>query len=116
MDKIIELTERLIKFRRERDWEKFHKPKDIAISLCLESAELLEHFQWKSDDEINRYIQSEALSKIKEEVADITIYILLFCKDLNIDLYDEVVKKINKNEARYPVDKAKGRADKYDKL
>ncbi|MCX8069372.1 MAG: nucleotide pyrophosphohydrolase [Thermodesulfovibrionales bacterium] len=116
MDKIKELTERLIEFRRQRDWEQFHKPKDLAISLCLESAELLEHFQWKSDEEISNYIRGVEIEKLKEETADIAIYLLLFCHDLKIDLYNEVLKKIQKNETRYPVEKAKGKADKYNKL
>ncbi|HIJ59165.1 MAG TPA: nucleotide pyrophosphohydrolase [Nitrospirae bacterium] len=116
MDKIEELTKRLIDFRRQRDWEQFHKPKDLAISLCLEAAELLEHFQWKSDKEVMDYVNSEALNKIQQEVADIAIYLLLICKDLKIDLYEAVSKKITKNEMRYPVEKSKGRSDKYNKL
>lgn len=113
MDELLRLTERLLEFRRQRDWERFHKPKDVALSLCLEAAELLEHFQWKTDEEIKAYLQSDALEAVKEEIADIAIYLLLFCNDAKIDLIDAISKKIEKNEARYPADKCRGRADKY---
>ncbi len=116
MDELQEITELLVDFRNRRDWERFHKPKDMALSICLEAAELLEHFQWKSDEQAETYLKSEAIEAVKEEIADIAIYLLLFCRDNNIDLIETVKGKIRKNESRYPVDRCKGRADKYDRL
>ncbi len=115
MDDLNRLADRLVEFRRQRQWERFHKPKDLALSICIEAAELLEHFQWKGDEQVRDYLDSEAIEEVKEEVADIAIYLLLFCRDNNIDLVDAINKKIEKNESRYPVDLCKGKADKYDK-
>lgn len=106
----------LLKFRRERDWEQFHRPKELAISIVLEAAELLEEFQWKTDEEIKRHLSEEGLKNIKEEVADIAIYILLLSHDLGIDLLKVIEEKLRKNAEKYPIEKAKGSAKKYDKL
>jgi len=113
IDNIINM---LLKFRRERDWEQFHRPKELAISIVLEAAELLEEFQWKTDREIKKYLDEGGLENVKEEIADIAIYILLLSHDLKIDLLDAIKKKLKKNEKKYPVEKAKGSAKKYDKL
>ncbi|MBI3591946.1 MAG: nucleotide pyrophosphohydrolase, partial [Nitrospirae bacterium] len=78
--------------------------------------ELLEEFQWKTDAEIKKYLAEGGLDSVKEEVADIAIYILLLSNDLGIDLLGEIKKKIKKNEEKYPVEKSKGTAKKYDKL
>lgn len=111
------LTKILIEFRDKRDWQQFHKPKDLAISISLESAELLEHFQWKDDIEFKKYFKDKkAQEDIKEEVADIAIYLLLLCNDLGIDLIEVVEKKIDKNSAKYPIDKSRGKAEKYNRL
>ena len=110
------IIEQLLKFRRERDWEQFHKPKDLAISIVLEAAELLEEFQWKTDEEIQKYLAKGGIENIREEVADIAIYILLLSHDLGIDLIGAIKKKLKKNAEKYPVEKAKGSAKKYDKL
>lgn len=106
----------LLQFRRERDWEQFHRPKDLAVSVVLEAAELLEVFQWKTDDEVKAHLAGEGMARVKEEIADIAIYILLLSHDLGIDLAAAVKDKIRQNELRYPVGKSRGRADKYDKL
>lgn len=106
----------LLKFRRERDWEQFHRPKELAISIVLEAAELLEEFQWKTDEEIKKHLSEGGLENIKEEVADIAIYILLLSHDLGIDLFEVIKEKLRKNAEKYPVEKAKGSAKKYDKL
>ncbi|MCX8026331.1 MAG: nucleotide pyrophosphohydrolase [Thermodesulfovibrionales bacterium] len=117
MDDLMMLTKSLIEFRDERDWKRFHKPKDIAISICLESAELLEHFQWKDDTDCEQYLKDDkAIQEIKEEVADIAIYLLILCNDLGFNIVDIVKNKIEKNRAKYPVDKSKGRYEKYDRL
>lgn len=111
-----DILERLLKFRKERDWEQFHRPKELAISVVLEAAELLEEFQWKTDKEIKKYLNEGGLENVKEEVADIAIYLLLLSNDLRIDLLDAIREKLKKNEKKYPVEKAKGSAKKYNKL
>ncbi|MFO0752644.1 MAG: nucleotide pyrophosphohydrolase [Thermodesulfovibrionales bacterium] len=117
MDKSLHtIIERLLAFRREREWEQFHRPKDLAISLVLEAAEVLEEFQWKSDEEVNKHLSGEGRERVAEEMADVAIYLLLLSHDLGIDLPESIVKKIEKNEKRYPVEKAKGSAKKYDAL
>jgi|SRR5271169_1279567 len=110
------ITGKLLEFRRERDWEQFHRPKDLAISVVLEAAELLEEFQWKSDAEVKLYLAEGGLSRVREELADIAIYLAILSHDLDIDLLEEMEKKIGKNEKKYPVGKSKGSAKKYDKL
>ncbi|MCC6345828.1 MAG: nucleotide pyrophosphohydrolase [Nitrospirales bacterium] len=110
------IIERLLSFRREREWEQFHRPKDLAISLVLEAAELLEEFQWKSDEEVRAHLGGEGGERVAEEIADVAIYLLLLSHDLGIDLPASIVKKIEKNEKRYPVEKAKGSSKKYDAL
>lgn len=117
MDKELEdILEQLLKFRKERDWERFHKPKDLAISIVLEAAELLEEFQWKTDEEIKEYLAEAGFKHVKDEVADIAIYILLLSHDLGIDLAQAIKDKLKENAKKYPVAKAKGSAKKYDKL
>ncbi|RJQ40621.1 MAG: nucleotide pyrophosphohydrolase [Nitrospiraceae bacterium] len=111
-----DILEQLLKFRKERDWEQFHRPKELAISIVLEAAELLEEFQWKTDKEIRKYLKEGGLENVKDEVADIAVYILLLSHDLGIDLTEAIKKKLRKNEKKYPVEKAKGSAKKYDKL
>lgn len=112
---IKDLTEKIIKFRDARDWKKFHNPKDIALSLVLEVAEVVEHFQWKSQAEIDEYIKSNK-EEIGEELADVLYWVLLMSHDLKINIKKALKKKIKKNEKKYPVDKAKGKHTKYNKL
>ncbi len=112
---IQKLTEEITAFRDERDWQQFHNPKDCAISLSLEASEVLEHFQWKSKEEIEEYIK-EGKEEIGEELADVLSWVLLMSHDLGIDIADALTKKIEKNKAKYPVEKAKGRHTKYDRL
>ncbi|MBI4999184.1 nucleotide pyrophosphohydrolase [Candidatus Gottesmanbacteria bacterium] len=109
------LQDRLIKFRDERDWKQFHNPKDMAISLSLEAAEVLEHFQWKSKEEIEKYIK-EHKEHIEEELADVFYWTLLISHDLGIDIADALTKKMKKNEERYPINKTKGSAKKWNEL
>ncbi|MCL4490503.1 MAG: nucleotide pyrophosphohydrolase [Nitrospirae bacterium] len=110
------IIDSLLKFRSERDWEQFHRPKDLAISIVLEAAELLEEFQWKTDEEVKKYLAGDGLNAVREEIADIAIYLLLMSNDLGIDPVAAIKDKIRKNEAKYPVSKAKGSSKKYDKL
>jgi NTP pyrophosphatase (non-canonical NTP hydrolase) len=114
-DEIKKLTERIVKFRDERDWKQFHKPKDLAISLTLEAGEVLEHFQWKSEQEIAEYVKTNK-EEIADELADVLNYVLIMAHDLNIDLADAQEKKIIKNRKKYPIEKALGNSAKYDKL
>lgn len=115
MSDIKELTEKIKKFRDDRDWKQFHNPKDIALSLVLEAAEVLEHFQWKNQTEIEEYVKS-AKEDIGEELADVLYWVLLISYDLKIDIKEMLEKKIRKNEEKYPVEKAKGKHNKYNKL
>jgi NTP pyrophosphatase (non-canonical NTP hydrolase) len=115
MSNIERITDKIINFRKERDWEQFHKPKDIAISMSLEASEVLEHFQWKSNEEVERYVK-ENKEEIGEELADVMYWVLLMSHDLKIDILDALEKKLKKNEKKYPVEKAKGKHTKYDKL
>jgi dCTP diphosphatase len=108
------LLDAILQFRAERDWERFHTPKNLAVSLCLEAAELLEHFQWT--DPARGEVPSELRPAIEQEVADIAIYLVLFCADQGVDLPGAIRRKLELNAKRYPVDLARGRATKYDKL
>lgn len=115
MSELKELTQKIINFRDERDWKQFHKPKDLAVSLTLEASEVLEHFQWKGDAEIEEYIKKHK-DDIADELADVFNYLLIISHDLGIDLLTASARKIIKNEIKYPVEKAKGKHTKYDKL
>jgi|SRR5690554_3129227 len=108
-----DLIKQLIEFRRERDWEQFHHPKDLAISLSIEAAELLEWFQWRSNAEIEQMLRSDKREALEDEIADVAVYLSYLCHDLDIDLEQAIQRKMQKNMAKYPTDKVKGRADKY---
>ncbi len=111
------LTTRLIDFRDARDWKQFHSLKDLILSLNLEASELLELTQWKSGDEFEALANDPTMqAKLKEETADVLLYLLLVCERAGIDLLAAADEKINRNEERYPVEKAKGTAKKYDEL
>ena len=109
MTEIQELTQALIKFRNDRDWEQFHNPKDLALALSVEAGELLEVFLWKSPQEANT-------EKVKEELADIFAFGLLLADKYGFDLKEIVMEKIIRNGEKYPVEKAKGTAKKYNEL
>jgi len=115
MSEINKLTEKIIAFRDAREWKQFHNPKDLALSLVLEATEVMEHFQWKNHEEIDEYIKV-AKDDIGEELADVLYWVLLISHDLDIDIKSALEKKIDKNEARYPVDESTGRHTKYNKL
>lgn len=115
MSEIKKLTNEILKFRKDRDWEQFHTPKDLAISLSLEANEVLEHFQWKSPKEIEKYIKSNR-EDIADEMGDVFNYLLLMAHDFNIDLVKAATDKIEKSALKYPIEKAKGTYTKYNKL
>ena len=107
-----EAADKITQFRDQRNWIQFHNPKDLAIALSLEAAELLECFQWSgSDTEVTQ--KREAM---KEELSDVLIYALLMADRLKIDLNEAILEKIAQNEKKYPIEKAYGRSVKYDKL
>lgn len=101
------LINKLLKFRDDRDWKQFHTPENLAKSISIESAELLELFQWTSNANIE---------ELKEEIADIYIYLLLLATNLNIDLNEIADRKIDKNNEKYPITKSKGNSNKYTKF
>ena len=110
------LVEELKKFRDERDWQQFHNHKDMALSMVLESAEVLEHFQWKSPDEVNTYGQ-EKKDDIAEEIADVLKYLVQLADNLGIeDIVQVALAKLKRDALKYPVEKAKGVHTKYTKL
>ncbi len=107
----------MLAFRDEREWRQFHDPKNLAEGLTLEAAELLEVFQWKSTDE-SRALASDpvAQAKVAEEVADCFLFCVLMCDAFGIDMLDAAQAKIALNATKYPVEKSRGRRDKYDAL
>lgn len=108
MKEIDDIIKKLIKFRDNRDWKQFHTPENLAKSISIEASELLENYQWGSEN--------ANIDNIKEEVADIFGYLLLLCKELDIDLIEVTNNKIELNNKKYPVEKAFGTSKKYDKL
>lgn len=107
-----ETINQILKFRDDRDWKQFHNPKDLAISISLEASELLEVFQWSGTDTSS----SNKIEKIREELADVLNYCVLMADVCGLDIDEIVQEKIKRNNEKYPVEKSKGRSDKYDKL
>jgi NTP pyrophosphatase (non-canonical NTP hydrolase) len=104
----------LLEFRRKRNWEQFHKPKELATALAIEASELQEVFLWKTEEEVAHLLNSSSRGKVLDEIADVAILLSYLCHDLGIDLNAAVLSKLNKNEAKYPVEKSYGNAKKYD--
>lgn len=104
-----EIIRTLLDFRNERDWEQFHNPKDLALAINVEAGELLELFLWKNHEEVN-------VAKVKEELADVFAFSFLLAEKYGWDVKEIVLEKIKKNGEKYPVEKAKGTARKYDEL
>lgn len=102
-------------FARERDWEQFHSPKNLAAALSVEAAELLEHFQWLTEEQ-SRNLPPEKRAQAAEEVADVLLYALQLADKLGIDPLDAAWKKLRINEEKYPVERARGRSTKYTEL
>lgn len=111
---VLELREKVAEFVSERKWEKFHTPKNLAESICIEAAELLEIFQWIESEESRGYAQLEKnKDRVCEELADIMIYSLSVANSINIDLSESVIRKIKQNTEKYPKDKFHGKAREY---
>lgn len=115
MSDIEDLTGKIVSFRDERDWKQFHNPKDLALSLLLEAAEVLEHFQWKTTSEIEEHLRNNK-QDLAEELADTFYWILLMSNDLDIDLKKALEEKLQKNAEKYPIEKSKGNHLKYSQL
>ena len=111
-DDIEDLRQRLSDFAAVRNWDQFHSPKNLSMALIAEAAELVEHFQWLSQSE-SKLIQGDKLEAVRQELADIQIYLIRIADKLNVDLLEAVDKKIQINEDRYPVDKVYGSNKKY---
>ncbi len=106
------LIKKIKNFCKERDWSQFHDPKNLAISLQLEASEVLELFQWTKNNEIKEGKDT----KIADELADVMYWLIMLANHYNIDLIDAMHKKMLKNEAKYPIEKSKGKSDKYTDL
>lgn len=102
-----ETIKRVLQFTKDRDWDQFHHPENLAKSISIESAELLECFQWNSEYDHD---------KVVDELADILNYCILMADKLDVDIEEIILNKIEKNKIKYPIDKAKGKSDKYTKL
>lgn len=111
-EKYQNLVIRIKKFCEDRDWSQFHDPKNLAISLNLEASEVLELYQWTKDNQL----KPERAEKINEELADVLYWLIMLSNHYNIDLVDALDKKMDQNEEKYPVEKAKGKSDKYTEL
>lgn len=107
-----QVRQAVLAFRDERDWLQFHNPKDLAISLSLEAAELLETFQWSGDD----LWCKEKLGEQEAELADVLIYALMLADRLGVDPVEAIAAKLEQNSQKYPADKARGKSDKYTEL
>ena len=109
MSDLEQLKEAVVKFTAERDWDQFHNGKDLAIALSLEAGELLEAFLWKKPEDVS-------VDKVREELADVVNYALLIADKYDLDIKEIVMEKIRRNAEKYPVEKAKGTAKKYNEL
>jgi NTP pyrophosphatase (non-canonical NTP hydrolase) len=114
-NELSEVVAKLRAFSDARDWGQFHSPKNLACALSVEASELLEQFQWMKEEE-SRLLTTEKLAAVESEVADVFCYLLMISDKLGIDLIKSTNKKIESNESRYPVDKTKGRSNKYTEL
>lgn len=107
-----EIIRKALAFRQKRNWEQFHNPKDLAISISIESSELLENFQWKSSEEAMHIKKDD----IADELADVLIYSIYMAETLSISIEELILNKLKKNELKYPVEKAYGTKNKYTDL
>lgn len=116
-DSLAALTKAALAFRDEREWKQFHNFKDLAITLTLESAEVLEHAQWKTTRELEQHLaDARTREEVADELADVLHVLLLLAEHANVDLAEAFHAKLGKTAKKYPVEKARGSAKKYDKL
>jgi dCTP diphosphatase len=109
------LIEAIRRFNQERDWEKYHSPKNLSMALSVEVAELVEVFQWLTEDE-SRHLPPAKQQAVEEEIGDVTILLLALADALGVDVLDAARKKLERNRLKYPVEKCRGRAEKYNEL
>lgn len=114
-DALQALQKALREFARERDWEQFHTPKNLATALSVEAAELLEHFQWLTDEQ-SRTLDEAKRTAVGEELADVLLYLLQLADKLDIDPLQAAERKLRLNADKYPADRARGRSDKYTEI
>jgi NTP pyrophosphatase (non-canonical NTP hydrolase) len=114
-DPLLALRDALRRFATEREWDEFHSPRNLATALCVESAELLEHFQWLTDA-TSRALSSETRQKVREEMADVLLYLVRLADRLEVDLLEAATDKMELNARKYPVEKARGSSRKYTDL
>lgn len=113
---LLEIQKKLADFAKERNWDQFHSPKNLSMALAAEAAELLEIFQWLTEEQSKAIVNSEKdMAEVREEIADVFIYLARLTDELNIDIGKEVLAKIALNEKKYPVDLSKNNATKYNK-
>jgi len=112
---IQQLKKDIKKFVKERSWEQFHSPKNLSMSLSIEAAELMEHFQWTNtvEEAVKVLKDKRKRSEVEDEVADIAIYLIDFCNLYNVDLEKVILKKMKKNVKKYPAKRVKGESEKY---
>ena len=108
-DQLEQLRQRLAKFASDRDWDQFHSPKNLSMALIAETAELIEHFQWLTEED-SKNLDAEKQQAVSMELADIFIFLIRIADKLDVDLAEAAWEKIETNEARYPVDKVRGSA------
>lgn len=113
---IEQIQEEIRQFAKEREWERFHTPKNIAMALTVESAELMEKFQWLTAEESAGELTPEQRQAISHEMADVAVYLLRLCDLMKVDLGSAIQEKMRLNADKYPVEKSKGHARKYDQL
>ena len=114
-DSLSDIARRLDQFARDRDWQQFHSPKNLASALIVEAGELLEHFQWMTDEQ-SRKLASEKRDAVAAEAADVLLYLIQLTSALEIDLIAAAQTKLKLNEQKYPVDRSRGSSKKYDEL
>ncbi len=112
---LLELRERLRQFATDRDWDQFHSPKNLASALSVEAGELLECFQWLTEDQ-SRHLLKDQKVRVEAEIADVLVYLIRLADKLDIDLIDATRRKIAANAEKYPIEKARGNAKKYTDL
>jgi len=111
---ITQLKKKLSKFVKDRDWEQYHSPKNLSMSIAIEAAELMEMFQWLNIEESHKSLKNKKqLEAIKDELADISLYVLEFCNLFDIDLSSAIIRKMKKNAKKYPAHLVRGKSHKY---
>jgi NTP pyrophosphatase (non-canonical NTP hydrolase) len=112
MENLTDIRQALRHFAQERDWDQFHSPKNLAMALSVEASELLEHFQWLNEAQSSE-LDEETWSQVRDEIADVQVYLVRIADKLGIDILEAVEQKMEKNRQKYPADKVRGSSKKY---